>query len=386
MSKAAQRLLAVFTLYALAGSCLSQGLSPQQIASKWRKAVVTIQSGDRAGTGFFTLDGLLYAPYSLFVGNSGAVITTADGKQGRVTGVVRASKELNVVLLQTDLNRSGPALGDFGAVKPGDKVVVLSSPQSSSAAYAAVVSFKASNGPAAELQLDKPAPAGYEGAPVFNGQGDVIGMVEAGVPNAVLSSKDLKTWWTQPLSSVFGTSRVGDVAATGTLLATTKGVVGPAEAQPLQNPDNLTGIDDLQLIIDPIPAVLATDVTTGVIQQWTEARMKEYGIRLANSADKAVEFDVAQPKTQFEALAAADSRMRALEITVSAVKRSEGGASYMVMATLLRATFVQPGHYALGAVGQEWVLGFTNEGVGFKLQTSVELCVRRLLQKVKSSP
>jgi S1-C subfamily serine protease len=152
-------------------------------------AVVTIHTekshGPAQGSGFVVdTDGVIVTAHHVIAGATRAHVVLPSGVLLEVQGVLAADPAHDVALIRVDARGDLQAvtLGDSDAMRRGDRVFVLGSPQGLElTATDGIVSAPVRRSPSgrASLQITAPIFGGSSGGPVLSAQGDVIGVARA---------------------------------------------------------------------------------------------------------------------------------------------------------------------------------------------------------------
>jgi serine protease Do len=161
-------------------------LTPADIAARAFPAVVTIRTADSLGTGFVVrADGWIATNLHVIAGGSRVTVTLRDARQLDVVEVLAASREHDLALVRVRASAL-PTLpiGDSDAVRPGDPVVAIGNPMGLEDTVSnGLVSARRKLDDAADsfevLQVSAPIAPGSSGGPLFNDQGEVIGIATA---------------------------------------------------------------------------------------------------------------------------------------------------------------------------------------------------------------
>jgi S1-C subfamily serine protease len=152
-------------------------------------AVVTVHTekadANTQGSGFVVdSEGVIVTAYHVVAGASHAYVMLQNGTRLDVEGVVAKDPAHDVALLRVNArgDLQAVALGDSDAMRPGDRIYVLGSPQGLElTATDGIVSAPVRRSPSgrASLQITAPIFGGSSGGPVLNATGDVVGVARA---------------------------------------------------------------------------------------------------------------------------------------------------------------------------------------------------------------
>jgi hypothetical protein len=161
-------------------------MSAKDMVTAFKPAIVRIEVGpDRVGTGF-VIDGsgLVATNLHVVVAADDIKVKMADGAVHAVKRVRAYDKDHDLAILDIDPPGEVPALklGDSDAAAPGDPVLAIGNPLG-------VLDYTVSDGLLSAvrvlspemtlLQTTAPISQGSSGGPLFNGYGEVIGIVNA---------------------------------------------------------------------------------------------------------------------------------------------------------------------------------------------------------------
>ena len=152
-------------------------------------AVVTIHvhrsQGDTQGSGFIVdPEGIVVTVHHVIAGATRAHVVLPNGAHLEVDGVLAADRRHDVALLRVSAPRDLQTvmLGDSDAMRRGDRVYVLGSPQGLElTATDGIVSAPVRQSPSgrASLQITAPIFGGSSGGPVLSAQGEAIGIARS---------------------------------------------------------------------------------------------------------------------------------------------------------------------------------------------------------------
>jgi serine protease Do len=159
-----------------------RSLSPAQIAAASTPAIVSIRTPLGLGTGFLVrADGWVVTNLHVIEGADEALVTFSDKRSYPVLEVVSASAQHDLALLH--IKATGlPVLrlGKSEAVRAGDTVVAIGHPLGLEDTVSnGLVSAVREVGELTALQISAPIAPGSSGGPLFNDQGEVIGVATA---------------------------------------------------------------------------------------------------------------------------------------------------------------------------------------------------------------
>jgi hypothetical protein len=155
----------------------------QSAASLYRRVkpyVVTVKTSDGTGSGFITDEGLLYTAYHVVRGSTKLSAVTGTGKSIPLKTVIAADVDQDWICFQTAIK------GNIHVVKHnnspvGARITVIGSPKGlAHTINEGLMSGRRAVGKLDRIQLSISGFPGSSGSPVFNGSGDVIGMVTGG--------------------------------------------------------------------------------------------------------------------------------------------------------------------------------------------------------------
>jgi len=158
------------------------------ISERYAPAVVKITAMDEggraisSGSGFFVNDrGDIATNYHVLEKASKAVVRTLTGDEGEIVEVTRPGPGLDLLVAGTSLRNTRPVvLGDSDRVLAGQEVLVMgNSPGWQGTLSSGTITHIRKAGGVTLLQLTAPILAGGSGGPVFNTEGEVIGIATA---------------------------------------------------------------------------------------------------------------------------------------------------------------------------------------------------------------
>ena len=175
-------IISVLVMTLIPAICLADA---DKIYNENNQAVVVVMVFDKAGTaisqgsGFIVrADGVIVTNYHV-ISNARSIKIKAGGKVLNVEGFINLDKENDVALLKVNAeNLPLVKLGDLEKTGIGEKVYVISSPQGLENTISdGILSGKREITPKLKiLQITAPVSSGSSGAPVFNKNGEVIGI------------------------------------------------------------------------------------------------------------------------------------------------------------------------------------------------------------------
>ena len=150
-----------------------------------RQSIVVIAALDKNGTiyghgsGFvLSKDGAVVTSYHV-IKNAADIRIKAGEEVYAVAGIIRADAEHDIAILKAEGSDLHPVrLGRSDNISPGEKVYVIANPRGTGLALSEgiLAEIKEVAGKGRMLQITAPFTEGYSGSPVFNEQGEVIGM------------------------------------------------------------------------------------------------------------------------------------------------------------------------------------------------------------------
>lgn len=159
-----------------------------RIVRDYSKTVVTIISLDHngqplsVGTGFFiNSKGFIATNHHVFEGSSTVVIKAIDGKNGEIIEIINDDPELDLSIAKTSFKNSpSVSYGDVGNISIGEAVVVIGNPVGLERTVSnGIVSGIREYNQIKIIQITAPISPGSSGGPVFNENGNVIGIATA---------------------------------------------------------------------------------------------------------------------------------------------------------------------------------------------------------------
>lgn len=388
-------LFLIGTLAFAAGQTVKE-LTAKQIYEKWSKAVVTIKAGKQTGTGFFDDGGRLYTAYHVVKGAALAKVVFSDGKEVAVQGLTAADPLCDIAVLSTEYypgwetREKGPKLGDYDSVSVGDRLVVIGSPLGLSGSITeGLASGKREDDLVSLLQLSASVSPGSSGSPVFNAQGEVVGMVigslESGQSlNFAVSSKDLELATTVPLW-LLSDGAPGKLSPNGSdsILKSQK---LPPESLYLEGAQDLVQMKDASLLVEDVPSVLKDSLTTVDIEGWVKDALSGSGLKIVTKETKRKEFFASKQDTENEILSAEDNFCRQIYVNVFALKSEvDSTLFYFCQLKVNRAGFLVPGYFASVTVYDDGMGGYAGSYHSPRqiVRKAIEKLVGRFVEKWK---
>lgn len=165
----------------------SADLSLADLLDQVRPSVVKIETESGLGTGFVVRkDGLILTAAHVVEGARSAKVRFHDGRTARVTRVLKTDRESDYALLKIEgSNYSALRLADSEQLRQGEKAFTLGTPlgldfTASEGIVSALRNAEgrsvARGGGVTYIQLTAPISPGNSGGPVFNAQGEVLGI------------------------------------------------------------------------------------------------------------------------------------------------------------------------------------------------------------------
>lgn len=158
---------------------------PAAILRENGQSIVVIAALDKNGTiyghgsGFVvSSDGAVVTSYHV-IRNATDIRVKARDKVYAVAGIIHADVEHDIAILKAEGSGLHPVrLGKSDGISPGEKVYVIANPRGKGLALSEgiLTEIKEVAGKGRMLQITASFTEGYSGSPVFNGQGEVIGM------------------------------------------------------------------------------------------------------------------------------------------------------------------------------------------------------------------
>ncbi len=159
-----------------------RNLTPAEIAAASTPAIVLIRTPQGFGTGFVVrADGWVVTNLHVIAGMDEATVTLSNKKSYPVLEVVNASVRHDLALLRIEA-KALPVLklGKSDAVRAGDAIVAIGHPLGLEDTVSnGLVSAVREVGDLTALQISAPIAPGSSGGPLFNDQGEVIGVATA---------------------------------------------------------------------------------------------------------------------------------------------------------------------------------------------------------------
>lgn len=160
------------------------------IAKASSGAIVSIIIGNKEGpiaqgTGFFiNKNGAILTNYHVIRNGDRAVAELQDGRTVTIDGVLAFNKTRDVAIVKAHGdNFRTLTLGNSDQLEVGDEVVAIGSPQGleSTVSNGIVSAIRTVEGKGKLLQISAPISHGSSGGPLFNMEGEVVGITSSGI-------------------------------------------------------------------------------------------------------------------------------------------------------------------------------------------------------------
>lgn len=154
-------------------------LEPREIYERWGGAVVTIEGPRGQATGFvIPPSGHIGTNWHVVGGQASLQVALRSMERRAVISVWMQDRERDLAVLSIDpTGLPRVVLGDSSAVRPGDRVVATGSPVGlTHSVTEGIISQVRMAGGITILQTQTPMSAGSSGGPLFNKDGEVIGI------------------------------------------------------------------------------------------------------------------------------------------------------------------------------------------------------------------
>lgn len=192
------------------------------------RRVVTIQAGDRLGSGFaYRHRGLLLTNAHVVTGTRRVVVVTSSGRRANGT-VVALDSQRDLALIHTSIALS-PLRVRHGRLRAGDDVYAIGSSLGLPGTVSRGVVSAIRQGGA--IQTDAPVNPGNSGGPLLDGRGRVIGVTTSEDPDAhgiafavpishakylrpgtIIDARSPTTWWRWAAVAAFALLLTGGCA------------------------------------------------------------------------------------------------------------------------------------------------------------------------------
>lgn len=151
-----------------------------EVVARAERSVVVVRTARGLGTGFSVGPGIITTNLHVVVGADRILVNTATGATNAVSGVVGVDPMHDLVLLYSVDARDAPplALGDDSALRAGDGVIALGTPQGLdlSVSTGVVGAIREVNSNLTLIQITAPISPGSSGGPLFDDKGRVVGV------------------------------------------------------------------------------------------------------------------------------------------------------------------------------------------------------------------
>ncbi len=158
-------------------------LSPADIAAHATPAIVSVRAGNSLGTGFIVrADGWVATNFHVVRGATEISVVFSDHRELPVVEIMNANRLHDLVILRVEA-RGLPvlAVGNSDAVRPGDSVLAIGHPLGleDTVSNGLISAVRHVHAGLDVLQVSAPIAPGSSGGPLFNDQGEVIGVATA---------------------------------------------------------------------------------------------------------------------------------------------------------------------------------------------------------------
>jgi serine protease Do len=161
----------------------SATLSVADIAARSTKAIVSVRSKNSLGTGFIIRsDGWIATNFHVIATSEPLWAVLADGQRFPIVEVLNASREHDLAILRVEAKGLPTlTLGDSEHVRVGDTIVAIGHPLGleDTVSNGLVSAVRHVHEDLEVLQISAPIAPGSSGGPLFNEQGEVIGVAAA---------------------------------------------------------------------------------------------------------------------------------------------------------------------------------------------------------------
>ena len=154
-------------------------ISPAELFKKTSPYIVTIKTEDSTGTGFVAPNGYVYTAHHVIEGKKNIKAVFPDKREIPLGWVVAMNPAQDWVAFHS-LEPSKLTFSTAASQEVGSKVVVIGSPRGLEQTITeGLMSGKRTVGQTSLLQVSAAVSPGSSGSPLFNDQGDVIGLVSS---------------------------------------------------------------------------------------------------------------------------------------------------------------------------------------------------------------
>ncbi|HEY3501106.1 MAG TPA: trypsin-like peptidase domain-containing protein [Polyangiaceae bacterium] len=157
-------------------------LTPAEIAARATPSIVSIRTPTGLGTGFVVReDGWIVTNLHVVAGSERVLVHLPTDKTFPVVEVMNASPPHDLVVLRIEAKELRPLpLGDIESLRPGDPIVAIGHPLGleDTVSNGLLSAVRKIDGMVL-LQVSAPIAPGSSGGPLFNEQGEVIGVATA---------------------------------------------------------------------------------------------------------------------------------------------------------------------------------------------------------------
>jgi len=227
-------------------------LTTEELFKQGAPSVVLIQvfnsSGTQFGTGsgFIAADGAVITNYHVIRGAYSANVRLQDGSTDPIQGVKGFDPNRDVAVLKVDNLAARPVpLADSDKVQIGDRVVAISSPLAIQNTISDGIISGIRNG---VLQTSTPISPGSSGGPLFNRQGEVVGITVAQIIGAQNLNFAVPINWAKRFLQSTDATMLGDLARQNTV---EQEIIGSTLSVPAHQRRAYTIVVDRNRMADP---------------------------------------------------------------------------------------------------------------------------------------
>lgn len=157
----------------------ASALEPAEIYERWRDAVVTVVGPEGLGSGFvIPPTGNVVTSLHVVKGQDRLQVILRGGERRVISSVRVRDEERDLAIMSIDpTGLPQVVLGDSATVRPGDRVVAIGTPEGlGHTVTEGIISQIRTIGGITILQTQTPISQGSSGGPLFNKDGEVIGI------------------------------------------------------------------------------------------------------------------------------------------------------------------------------------------------------------------
>lgn len=325
-------------------------ISPAELFKKTSPYIVTIKTEDTTGTGFVAPNGYVYTAHHVIEGKKNIKAVFPDKREIPLGWVVAMNPAQDWVAFHS-LEPSKLTFSTATSHEVGSKVVVIGSPRGLEQTITeGLMSGKRTVGQTSLLQVSAAVSPGSSGSPLFNDQGDVIGLVSSklGESEQLTFAVPVSEFGNKigvPISALSNQSSTGTISSTDFTTEYSNWVSTITKDLPSDSRD-LVYLNSLQVrvYLDDIARRYISEAT---VSEWLKTVMGIYCPKISiltqdEAKNVTAEITKFEPSTSFELLLKDifewDSFTRKLSIQIDALEGTSTSC-YTIRTVLSRGSF-----------------------------------------------